>query len=679
MEMKTRQRNLLENLFIVILVFYPLRHINWGLDLWDTGYNYANFQYMGTESMDSMWLFSTYLSNAAGNLLMKLPGAGNLAGMNFYTGLLVSLLAVGGYFFCTRKLKMPEWIAFLGELAAVSLCWCPTALLYNYLTYVLFFACVILLYEGMTEEKPICLVLAGICLGANVLVRFSNLPEAAMILAVWAYDAAVWRRESRNGAAPREGGLWRRLGQHTFWCFAGYGSSLLVLLGYIHIRYGFGNYAAGIQRLFAMTDTATDYKADSMLMGMINTYVENLYWVIRIGVILAAGIVFFVIVGLLLQSCGKMEKAVWWCSRLVLAAVGAVMLVWLYAKGFCAAGYLQHLLHPAVLFFLLAAFGMVFFVIAGLPLRKRWGMEKAFWLESRLLWAAVSAAMLVWLYVRGFCSVEFLQNGPISYGPILRPGILFLMLSMLTGVVRFFHKNSSAQEKLISIMVVLIVLLTSLGSNNKVYPSLNNLFVAAPYTLWQCWRFCRNVTEKPIRGVILSAFPAKGLLAAFLFLCLFQFGGFGLKFAFAEATGVYELTATVENNEILRNIKMNPEKAKWLTELSGYVNEHELQGREVILYGYIPSLSYYLQMPSAFNPWSDLPSYSYDAMASGLAETEEQIRTEGREKPVVLVDYLCKAPEENIKWEEKWKLILEFMERNGYELTWQNDRFAIYE
>ena len=49
-------------LFPAILLLYPLRHINWGLDLWDTGYNYANFQFMGTDHMDPMWLFSTYLA-----------------------------------------------------------------------------------------------------------------------------------------------------------------------------------------------------------------------------------------------------------------------------------------------------------------------------------------------------------------------------------------------------------------------------------------------------------------------------------------------------------------------------------------------------------------------------------------------------------------------------------------
>ncbi|MDE6014503.1 MAG: hypothetical protein K2H41_02210, partial [Acetatifactor sp.] len=174
-----------ESLLVVILFWYPLRHIYWGLDLWDTGYNYANFVYMGLDHMDSMWLFSTYLANVVGHFLTMLPGAGGLVGMNLYTGLFASALAIMGYFFCTRKLGISRGITFVGELAALSLCWCPTALIYNYLTYVLFLACVILLYIGLTDNRMWCLFAAGICLGTNVLVRFSNLPEAAMIAAVW--------------------------------------------------------------------------------------------------------------------------------------------------------------------------------------------------------------------------------------------------------------------------------------------------------------------------------------------------------------------------------------------------------------------------------------------------------------------------------------------------------------
>ena len=200
MKRKVKKEKVFSLIFILILVLYPLRHITWGLDLWDTGYNYANFQYMGLEHMDSMCLFSTYFANAVGNLLTKLPFAGSLAGMNFYTGLSVSLLAVGGYLFCTKKLGIGNFTAFLGELAAVSLCWCPTALLYNYLTYLLFFGCVVLLYEGLVKERPWCLALAGVCLGVNVFVRFSNLPQAAMILAVWAYAVLGGRSKGEKGS-----------------------------------------------------------------------------------------------------------------------------------------------------------------------------------------------------------------------------------------------------------------------------------------------------------------------------------------------------------------------------------------------------------------------------------------------------------------------------------------------
>ena len=399
-----RSGNLLENLFIVILAFYPLRHIGQGIDLWDTGYNYANFQYIGTEHMGSMWMFSTYLANVAGNWLTKLPNADTLRGMNLYTGLFVSVLALAGYFFCTRKLKMPKGIAFVGEMAAISLCWCPTALLYNYLTYVLFLSSFILLYLGLTKEKKGFLAGAGVLLGANVLVRFSNLPEMGMIVAVWAYDVIVWleerkdKRPGRTGSAGHrrenagrrtenaghrteneghrteneghrtenagrrtenegyrtERGFWQRVLGHTLWCFLGYAGALAVLLNYIHICYGIDAYFEGITRLFAMTDTAVDYKPAAMLMGIVGRYVEQLYWAVRMGVILLGGMALFAVSGWLEERLRKKENG----SKAVTAGTTDA------GKGSCekAAGFLH--------------------------------------IGTRLLWTAVSAAMIVWLYVQ---------------------------------------------------------------------------------------------------------------------------------------------------------------------------------------------------------------------------------------------------------------------------------------
>lgn len=636
---------LFENLFVVVLAFYPFRHISWGLDLWDTGYNYANFQYMGLEHMDPMWLFSTYLANAAGNLLMKLPGAGSLVGMNFYTGLFAGGLALAGYFFCTRSLRIPSWLAFAGEFIALSLCWCPTAVLYNYLTYAFFLAGVCCLYHGLTKERRGWLVAAGVCLGVNVLVRFSNLPEAALIVAVWAYDVILWLEEKRDrgGRQKKEsagedgaGGFWKRLFAHTGWCLAGYLGALAVLFIWIQLRYGMDNYVTGISRLFAMTDTATDYKAASMVKEMLKVYVENMYWAVRIGVIVAGGLVMFAVADAMERGLIKRE----------FARVG-----------------------------------------------------KALRIGVRVLWAAVSCAMLGWLYYRGFCSVEF-----YGYGAMLRPGVLFLMLTVLIAVVRIFHPNSPKEEKLISGMMILVIFLTALGSNNKVYPSLNNLFVAAPYTLWQSWRFLKNagravIGRSPDRGLILDAFPVKGILAAFLAMCLLQFGGFGAGFTFAEGTGVQEVSAAVENNPILQGMKMSPERAQWMSEISAYADENGLQGREVILYGGIPSLSYYLQMPSAFNPWSDLVSYGAGTMREALSRLSGEIAEEKKEAPVIIMekDYVrymeggLSALKEagvsegkRIKITEggnvdKFPLLLDFMEKWNYQKSFDNGKFVIYD
>ena len=60
---------LVNYIFPAILLLYPLRHVCIGLDLRDTGYNYANFLYMGLDDMDPMWMLSTYLANVWGHVV----------------------------------------------------------------------------------------------------------------------------------------------------------------------------------------------------------------------------------------------------------------------------------------------------------------------------------------------------------------------------------------------------------------------------------------------------------------------------------------------------------------------------------------------------------------------------------------------------------------------------------
>lgn len=628
-----------EFVFVAILVLYPLRHIAWGLDLWDTGYGYANFEYMGTQHMDPMWLFSTYLTTAIGHFFSLLPGAKTLMGMNFYTGLSISLLAVSGYYFCTRVMKFPPLVVFLGEFSAISFCWCPTGSFYNYVTYVFYLASVICLYLGLTREKKRFLFAAGVSLGCNVLVRFSNLPEAVMIVGVWAYGIICWLEERKDitqdallSADERKmqkktagAKLRKKLLQDTGMCLAGYLAALLVLFGYIQIRYGMDEYVRGIQRLFSMTEVATDYTAVSMIMGMFDWYLQNLYWEIRMCAFLAVGMM----------------------------VVGGLELIASYVGKDTVTRALRILE----------------------------------WAGS----AALAAAMVFWLYGQGFCAREY-----TNYGAVIWPGVTFLTLTLLVTMWRIFTPSAPKEEKLISGLVFLIVLITSLGSNNKLYPSMNNLFLALPYMYWQYWRFCKSTDTRKRKKFPLSAIPAKCLFGGFFLLFFIQVGLFGRNFVFVEGTGAQNINAQVTNNETLKGVWMNEERAGWMQEISEYVNVRGLAGREVLLYGQIPALSYYLQMPAAFNPWPDLDSYQIAQMEEDMHTMQERMDADATYRPVVLLEkkyavYLeagedaleALQPTERerslIVDNAKLLLIGEFMDAYGYEKTFENEKFVIFE
>ena len=77
---KRLQEPLEKFFFPVVLLLYPLIGVNQGLDISDTMYSLANYEYI--DGLNPMWLFSTYLSNVIGHMIMLLPGAGNMLGFD---------------------------------------------------------------------------------------------------------------------------------------------------------------------------------------------------------------------------------------------------------------------------------------------------------------------------------------------------------------------------------------------------------------------------------------------------------------------------------------------------------------------------------------------------------------------------------------------------------------------
>ncbi len=264
----------------VMLVVYSLLLVNQGITVTDTGYNYGNF--VNFDSLDGMWKFSTYLANATGMFFAHLPGGQTMLGLNLYTGLVKALIALVTYFVCVRVFEIPWKIAFLAELMALGYCWCPTALLYNYITYLLFTLGAMFLCVAVKTEKDYWYIPAGVCLGLNVMVRLPNLAEMALILAVW-FTCFVQKVK-----------LFEVL-KRTGCCILGYLAGIGVVLAYIVLRYGLSAYVEGIRQLLAMPSEAGGYSLKAMIRGDVYLYLVNMKWVLIVLGVVAVGVIMYAI------------------------------------------------------------------------------------------------------------------------------------------------------------------------------------------------------------------------------------------------------------------------------------------------------------------------------------------------------------------------------------------------
>ena len=179
-----------------------------------------------------------------------------------------------------------------------------------------------------------------------------------------------------------------------------------------------------------------------------------------------------------------------------------------------------------------------------------------------------------------------------------------------------------------------------------------------------------------------------------LFMLGVQSIGFAFGYVFSESDGGENLHTKIENNDILRGMKTSPDRAEVLGSLSEYVNTHKLAGQEIILYGQIPSLSYYLKMPFAITSWPDLPSYNYDVMEEDLKALDGDIREKGRAVPVLLLEIkygrfleggvealqdlgVDKSVVEAVAQDDKFRLLMDWADQYSYEVVFENSKFVM--
>lgn len=592
--MKTVNKVLTKIIYPLILLLYPLTMIRQGADLSDTTYSLGNYLFF--EDMTGGWKYATFFANVLGRGLIAITG-GRMLYMNLAACLLISAMALVIYYFLIRKMN-PLWI-FLGELVALGLCWCPTAILYNYLTYFFLTGAVLLILLALEKEKPLFLLFAGILLGLNVLVRASNLTQMALILVVW-FD--LYLKKNRK--------IWKETGT----CILGYVIGLLIGIGAMLISGGSKGYLEMMSWLASLLTSEGDaggYSLSAMLMTILTNYIGNLKW-------------FAMLVGGTLL--GVLGFSVWKEKLVLLKKIGFTLCVLI---------------------------------------------------------------LFVYFYRNGMFTNQY-----YNVGSIFCPAVVFILLTIGLDIYMLFNKKAENWTKCYSMMSLVLILILPLGSNNHLYSIINYLLFVAPVA----FALIGNLLKE--NGKNEKVFPAIVMCIVFGMMLLVQTILFHNTYVFCDGNSGEKRSTYLVSDTPMKGMKTNAIHAKAMEELYDFAAQNGLQKHQLLLLGNIPGVSYYLQMHSAISTtWPDLDSY---AVASFEEEIEELSRKKG--EPVVILnkeygellqvmlsldgasdnynenDITANSFEKlNDNMQQKCLLLKNYLQVNGYEATFANEEFVIFE
>lgn len=296
-----------------------------------------------------------------------------------------------------------------------------------------------------------------------------------------------------------------------------------------------------------------------------------------------------------------------------------------------------------ILFLIYMAAGVLFFRVGGQKLKTA---KKAVFLAGLLI-------LIRFVYGRGMFGFDY-----NAYFSIFWWVSLFNTAALIVNAAALLRRDTNEHEKLLALLVLITILILPLGSNNRSYPVINDLFLIAPVTLCFLHRF------------LPESYPVRTVAAGCLVMLAVQSIGFGTVFVFRDGSFAEKRDTKVENNAILKGMYTTSSNAQSLEEITAFWEEGEFDAIPVILYGDIPGLSYVLRAPSAItSTWSNLESYNRTFWDRDFAEVEKQIDTV---RPVVMVGNAYKPID------EKAELLQAFMQTYGYQQIFQNDKVTIY-
>lgn len=271
--------------------------------------------------------------------------------------------------------------------------------------------------------------------------------------------------------------------------------------------------------------------------------------------------------------------------------------------------------------------------------------------------------LLRFMWGRGMFSFRYYED----YTSMYEWGMIGLYLVWIAAIYMLVSVKNSLEEKLWAVMVIVITLVTPLGSNNYTMQNLNNLFLTAPFTLYTYVKIFRKKSGTGMTAQI--TFPWKAMLMMLGIMIMVQSVGFHGRFVFRDGMDGSVREYKFENQKVLTGMRTTKVNGQPLNELLGFMEKKSQKAGEVILYGDCPGLSFLLNMPFAISTaWPDLASYSYSAFVEEVDALEKA--------PLVIIKNIDTGGEQRV---QKKEYLMNFMERYSYENIFSNGTYEVYE
>ena len=306
----------------------------------------------------------------------------------------------------------------------------------------------------------------------------------------------------------------------------------------------------------------------------------------------------------------------------------------------------------------------VFLILLGIAM----GMVMFFLLKGKyegwkkLAYLGGMAVLLRFLWGRGMFSFRYYED----YTSMYEWGMIGLYLIWFAAIYMLVSKKNTLEEKLWAVMVMVITIVTPLGSNNFTFQNLNNLFLTMPFGVYT---FVKIFRRKAVAGMISDiTFPWKAMFLMLWIAILVQTIGFHSQFVFRDGMDGTRRDYTFVEPKVVAGMKTTRANGTAIQDLMEYVEEKEWNNQEVILYGDCPGLSFLLNMPFAIGTaWPDLASYPYETFVQDL-DTLATV-------PVVIIRNIETGGEQSVA---KKEYLMAFLNSHSYVNIYNNGTYGIY-